>query len=335
VGSFTATTHSIGTADFMAGNYRFTRDGATGAIVNEGHIQAALGGYVALLAPEVRNHGVVLAQMGAVALAAGEAYQLSIQGSRLASIEVTPATISTLVENGQAVLAPEGWIVLSAKAAAQLEASVINTGQVSANSLVERGGRIVLESTGSVSAGGSIQANSAQGQGGSVTVTGEHITLSAGSDIQATGATGGGTDAGKQRRDIGAIGLAQRLEGAHGIVGLLRGVQGLAVHQQRLGEGRGDGLGRGQQALDRVRHVVRLVDHVGRGKALRLAHLRIHEFIEHQEQPERVDRARIEVVVAVFRIVEVETRQLLRPNQACHDLLDVRVGCVMAEITVE
>lgn len=162
VGSFTATTHSISTADFMAGNYRFARNDATGAIVNEGQIQTALGGYVALLAPEVRNQGVVLAQMGAVALAAGETYQLNIQGSRLASIEVTPATVRALVDNGQAVLAPEGWIVLSAKAAAQLEASVVNTGQLAANSLSERGGRIVLESSHSVSAGGSIQANSAQ-----------------------------------------------------------------------------------------------------------------------------------------------------------------------------
>ena len=193
VGSFTATTHSISTADFMAGNYRFTREGATGAIVNEGQIQAALGGYVALLAPEVRNHGVVLAQMGTVALAAGEAYQLQIQGSRLSHIEITPATIHTLVDNGQAVLAPDGWIILSAQAAQQLEASVVNTGQLSANSLVDRGGRIVLESSGTLSAGGSIQANSAMAQGGQVTLTGQHIHVPAGADIQAQGATGGGT----------------------------------------------------------------------------------------------------------------------------------------------
>ena len=193
VGGLVATTHSISTADFMAGNYRFTRDGASGSIVNEGQLQAARGGYVALLAPEVRNHGVVMAQMGVVALAAGESYQLQIQGSRLSQIDVTPATIRTLVENGQAVLAPEGWIVLSAKAAQELEASVVNTGQIAANSLTERGGRIVLESTGSLTAGGSIQANSAQGQGGRVTLTGEHISLPAGSDIQATGVSGGGT----------------------------------------------------------------------------------------------------------------------------------------------
>lgn len=193
VGGLVATTHSISTDDFMAGNYRFTRDGATGAIVNEGQLQAGLSGYVALLAPEVRNQGVVMAHMGTVALAAGESYQLQIQGSRLSQIDVTPATIRTLVENGQAVLAPEGLIVLSAKAAQQLEASVVNTGQLAASSLVERGGRIVLESTGAVTAGGSIQANSAQGQGGRITITGEHIRLPGQSDIQATGATGGGT----------------------------------------------------------------------------------------------------------------------------------------------
>ncbi len=193
VGGFTATTHSIGTADFMAGHYRFTREGATGAIVNEGHIQAALGGYVALLAPEVRNHGVVLAQMGTVALAAGETYQLQIQGSRLASIDTTPATIATLVENGQAVLAPGGWIVLSAKAAAHLEASVVNTGQIAANSLVERGGRIVLESTASVTQAGSTTASSEQGPGGQITITAPDIALTSRSSTEAKGATGGGT----------------------------------------------------------------------------------------------------------------------------------------------
>ena len=66
VGAFLTTTHSISDADFMAGNNRFTRNGATGAIINEGDINAALGGYVALLAPEVRNHGVIVAQLGTV-----------------------------------------------------------------------------------------------------------------------------------------------------------------------------------------------------------------------------------------------------------------------------
>ena len=55
VGSLIATTHSIANEDFLAGNYRFARNGATGKLVNEGQLKAALGGYIALLAPEVRN----------------------------------------------------------------------------------------------------------------------------------------------------------------------------------------------------------------------------------------------------------------------------------------
>ncbi|MEI6601682.1 MAG: filamentous hemagglutinin N-terminal domain-containing protein, partial [Comamonadaceae bacterium] len=67
VGGLVATTHSISNEDFMTGGSSFTRNGATGSIVNEGHLSAALGGYIALLAPEVRNQGVIVAQLGTVA----------------------------------------------------------------------------------------------------------------------------------------------------------------------------------------------------------------------------------------------------------------------------
>ena len=73
VGGLVATTKSIGDTDFMAGKNRYERKGATGSVVNEGELKAALGGYIALLAPEVRNQGALIAQMGTVALAAGEA----------------------------------------------------------------------------------------------------------------------------------------------------------------------------------------------------------------------------------------------------------------------
>lgn len=44
VGALVATTHSIADADFMAGTYRFERNGATGKVVNEGRIETQLGG---------------------------------------------------------------------------------------------------------------------------------------------------------------------------------------------------------------------------------------------------------------------------------------------------
>ena len=63
VGSFTATTHSISDDNFMAGNYRFERNKATGKVVNEGVMKSGLAGYIALLAPEVQNSGVVVAKV--------------------------------------------------------------------------------------------------------------------------------------------------------------------------------------------------------------------------------------------------------------------------------
>ena len=168
VGGLVATTHSIGNAEFMAGGNSFSRNGATGSIVNEGKLTASLGGYIALLAPEVRNGGLIFAQMGTVALAAGEVFELQFDANNtLASLRVSPATLAALVENGNAVQAPGGLVILSARAADQLQGSVVrNSGSIEAGSLVERGGRIVL--------------------------TGDHITLASGSKLDASGASGGG-----------------------------------------------------------------------------------------------------------------------------------------------
>ncbi len=167
VGALVATTHGISNADFMAGNDRFTRNGATGSILNEGNLSAGLGGYIALLAPEVRNQGVIVAQLGTVALAAGEAYTLQFSGGQLTGIQVEPATLQALVENRQAVEAPGGLIILSALAADSLQGGVVrNSGRLAANSLTEKGGRILLE--------------------------GDAITLASGSRLDASGATGGG-----------------------------------------------------------------------------------------------------------------------------------------------
>jgi filamentous hemagglutinin family protein len=169
VGALTATTHSITDDNFMSGNYVFERSGATGKVINEGNITAALGGYVALLAPEVQNAGVVVARAGTVALAAGEMITLTIDGAgSLAGITTTPSTIATLVENKHAVLAPDGQIILSAVALDKLQAGVIkNSGSLEANSISNKGGKIYLE--------------------------GDDITLTATSKIEAKGATGGGT----------------------------------------------------------------------------------------------------------------------------------------------
>ena len=168
VGALVATTHSISNDDFMAGNLVFSRNGATGSIVNDGELKAALGGYIALLAPEVRNQGVIVAQLGTVVLAAGETYELQFDGNNtLANIRVTPATIRALVENGNAVHAPGGLIILSAQAASRLQGGVINnSGTLEATSLTNNGGVIRLSASDSINHSGSITADAAPGSAG-------------------------------------------------------------------------------------------------------------------------------------------------------------------------
>jgi len=76
VGGLVATTHSISNDAFMAGSNSFSRNGSTGTVQNDGTLTAALGGYIAMLAPTVRNQGVVVAKLGTVAMAAGETFNL-------------------------------------------------------------------------------------------------------------------------------------------------------------------------------------------------------------------------------------------------------------------
>jgi filamentous hemagglutinin family protein len=169
VGALTATTHRITDDNFMSGNYVFERNGATGKVINEGGLNAALRGYIALLAPEVQNTGVVIARAGTVALAAGEMITLNVQDSgSLAGITTTPSAIASLIENKLAVQTPDGQIILSATALNKLQAGVIkNSGSLEANSLVSKGGKIYLEA--------------------------DDITLSSTSRIETLGATGGGS----------------------------------------------------------------------------------------------------------------------------------------------
>ncbi|MFZ9434258.1 MAG: filamentous hemagglutinin N-terminal domain-containing protein, partial [Burkholderiaceae bacterium] len=199
VGGLVATTGKAKADEFMAGKASFSREGSTGSVVNEGQLKAAAGGYIALLAPEVRNQGVIIAQAGTAALASGEAITLSFNnaGTGLAGLTTTPQAIAALVENRSAVLAEGGQIILSAHALATLQGSVIkNSGQLSATSLTEKGGKIVLmgdriELTGT----SKIEANGARG-GGAVLVGGDwqgsgdvrqavQVTMAQGASIEA------------------------------------------------------------------------------------------------------------------------------------------------------
>ncbi|MBU3557060.1 autotransporter-associated beta strand repeat-containing protein, partial [Polynucleobacter sp. Ross1-W9] len=191
VGGIVATTHSMSDAAFMAGSTTFDRNGSTGKVINEGTIQTSLNGYIAMLAPEVRNSGLLLAQSGTVAMAGGEAITLNFgSSSKLESITVTASQIDVLVENRYAIKAPNGLVILSARALNQLAATVINSGTIEAKGVSQKGGRIVLEGS-NVTNTGTLDVSSDTEQAGTITINGKTVAISG--KVIATSPVQGGT----------------------------------------------------------------------------------------------------------------------------------------------
>ena len=77
---------------------------------------------------------------------------------------------------------------------------------------------------------------------------------------------------------------------------------------------------------------VRLVEHIGRVECRAFTLGRIGQLVKHQEQLERIDAARIEVVVAVLAVVEVEATEFAELRKARHDHFDIGVRCMVAQI---
>lgn len=192
VGGLLATTLNIADDDFMAGKYQFT--GSNGSVVNMGAISASQGGYVAMLAPEVRNEGVISAMQGTVAMAAGNAITLDFSGSGLINVQVDSANINTLLENKHLIKVGNGQVLMSTKAADGLITSVINnTGKIEANSMVSDGGVIRLAGAKTVINSGDISATSATQKGGSVHLLGDIVGMFNAGSVNVSGKTGGGT----------------------------------------------------------------------------------------------------------------------------------------------
>lgn len=163
VGGLVASTLDTLDSDFLAGKAEFHRGDATGNVVNQGEITARDGGLVALLAPEVRNEGVIAARLGNVVLAAGDRITLDAGADGFLKVAVDPATIATLIENRHLIQADGGQVIMSAQAADHLLSSVVaNTGTIQARTLENRAGRILLLADmehGEVRVGGTLDAS--------------------------------------------------------------------------------------------------------------------------------------------------------------------------------
>ena len=194
VGGLVASTMSIANSDFMSGNNAFARNGSIGSVVNAGTIDAK---YVALLGPQVKNQGVIVAHE--VALAAGDAVTLDIAGNDLVDVQVSKSSVSTMVRNGGAIQADAGTVILTAQSASQLLGQVINSGDIEANGISSSGGTVKLLASSTIGSSGSISADAGKnGNGGTVSLIADlsnpesHTTVSGSISAQGGSAAGNG-----------------------------------------------------------------------------------------------------------------------------------------------
>ncbi len=143
VGGLVASTLDISPEDFMAGNFTFSGF-SSNAIINQGNIQAADGGYVAMIAAKIINNGNIESLRGDVLLGSGNRITLDLGGPVKLSID--QGALDGLIEQGGVIKADGGYIYLSGKAANELATSVINhTGVTEAQTLATgEQGQIVL-----------------------------------------------------------------------------------------------------------------------------------------------------------------------------------------------
>ncbi len=169
VGGLVATTMSLSDAKFMSGDYSFSNAGS-GTVVNQGTINAADGGYVALMGKTVINQGVITARLGSVVLAGGNAATLDLAGDGMLNVAVTQGAVNALVDNGGMIRADGGKVLMTTQAAGSLlHTAVNNSGVVQAQTIGSRNGTILLlgdMQTGTMDVGGTLDASAPNGGDG-------------------------------------------------------------------------------------------------------------------------------------------------------------------------
>jgi filamentous hemagglutinin family protein len=164
----------------------FSKAGKANAkIINKGTITVADTGLVALVAPTVRNDGLIKGNLSKIQLGAADTFGVDFYGDGLINLAVGPSTKSRKlkVENNGEIIANGGQVLLTAAAASKVVDSVINnTGVIEANSLQNVNGQIVLKAPGATTkVSGKLQA-----KGGSIETSGDILSVADSATIEAT-----------------------------------------------------------------------------------------------------------------------------------------------------
>ena len=194
VGALVASTLDFDQASLSGNTRSFSGNGA-GSIVNQGVINAASGGYVALLGNRVSNQGAITAPLGSAVLGAGSAATLTFSGNQLASFEINQGMLNSLAKNGGIIQADGGMVILSAGARNELQASMVNnTGVIRARTVSNQPGNITLlggMAAGTVYVDGMLDASAPTGgNGGFIQTSAAHVSIAGGANVTTLAASG-------------------------------------------------------------------------------------------------------------------------------------------------
>ncbi|MBI2312471.1 MAG: filamentous hemagglutinin N-terminal domain-containing protein [Betaproteobacteria bacterium] len=203
---------NLSNADFLAGRFSFPDTPGAKGIENQGTITTRTGGHVYLVAPDIKNSGVITAPGGEILLAAGKSVEL-VDGFtpdlrvRITAPDNQALNLGSLVAQGgrvgiyaglirhsgtvsadTAVVGENGKIILKATRDVTLDAASV----ASANG--PQGGSVTIQSeTGTTLVAGTVEARGSEGTGGIVRILGNLVGLTDGASVNASGESGGGT----------------------------------------------------------------------------------------------------------------------------------------------
>ena len=213
-GSFMASTLAIQDQDFLQGRYDLKWDGQSPlrAIVNQGEIRVADGGFLALISPLLDNQGTLIAERGQVVLGATRQASLTVDARGLLQVVIpdgfgaaagapgavllTPGQMSdTLASLVQHYAPSEAGAIVDTDHGIQLTAGeglLLNQGSIRADAAQGNAGSILLNSSqATVLAPGSLTSASAQvGNGGDIRVLSADYARQQGT-VQASSLSGG------------------------------------------------------------------------------------------------------------------------------------------------
>ncbi len=208
VGSLMATSLQISDQDFLNRNYRFTQDPSKplASVINEGKISAS--DYIGLLGARAENRGMLMANLGLIALGSGKAATMDFSGDGLINFAITQPVDGLFVDrdgntiengafNSGTIQVDGGKVLLTAHTAQKMVRSVVNnTGIIRAQSVSKRNGAIYLEAgtNGTATNEGTLDASGTDpGEaGGTVHILGDKVGQFGTAMVDVSGDQGGG-----------------------------------------------------------------------------------------------------------------------------------------------